>query len=177
MSKTHSVVAVCDTHEQADCAIRALQHDGIDMRKLSVVGRDYHTEEHAVGYYNAGDRMWAWGAQGAFWGGLWGVLFGSAFFWIPGLGPILVAGPLVAAIVAGLEGATVVGGIGALGAALASIGIPNNSIVQYEGELKTGKFLVIVQGSPDEIQHAEKLLDKTQLSPKTPGREPAPVVA
>jgi hypothetical protein len=37
---------------------------------------DYHTVEHVVCYYNAGDRMEIWGKQGAFWGGLWGMLFG-----------------------------------------------------------------------------------------------------
>ena len=61
-----------------------------------------------VGYYNTGDRMKHWGKLGAFWGGIWGMLFGAAFFAIPGLGPILVAGPLVAWIVGALEGAVVV---------------------------------------------------------------------
>ena len=58
------------------------------MQKLSIVGRDYATEEGVVGYYNAGDRMKAWGKTGAFWGGLWGMLFGSALFVIPGIGPL-----------------------------------------------------------------------------------------
>jgi len=39
------------------------------MKKLSIVGRDYHTDEHVVGYYNTGDRMKVWGKTGAFWGG------------------------------------------------------------------------------------------------------------
>ena len=69
------------------------------MKKLSIVGKDYHTDEHVVGYYNAGDRMMYWGKLGAFWGGLWGMRFGSAFFFVPGVGPLLVAGPLVTWIV------------------------------------------------------------------------------
>jgi hypothetical protein len=64
------------------------------MKKMSIVGEDYHTDEQVVGYYNAGDRMKYWGKLGAFWGGILGMLFGAAFFVIPGLGPILVAGPL-----------------------------------------------------------------------------------
>src|SRR6202451_4424411 len=100
------------------------------MKSLSIAARDTHTDEHVVGYYNAGDRMRYWGKVGAFWGGFWGLLFGSLFA-IPGLGPILVAGPLVAWIIAGLEGAVVVGGVSALGAALVSIGIPKDSVVQY----------------------------------------------
>ena len=70
------------------------------MRRLSIVGQGYHTDEQVVGYYNTGDRMKYCGKTGAFWGGFWGLLFGSAFFAIPGIGPILVAGPLVAWIVA-----------------------------------------------------------------------------
>ena len=88
---------------------------GLRYEKLSIVGRDYHTDEHVVGYYNANDRMKAWGRNGAFWGGIWGLLFGSAFFAIPGLGPLLVAGPLVAWIVGALEGAVVVGGLSVIG--------------------------------------------------------------
>ena len=84
------------------------------MKKLSIVGRDYHTDEHVVGYYNAGDRVMYWGTLGAFWGGLWGILFGSAFFLVPGIGPLLVAGPLAMWIVGALEGAIVVGGLSAL---------------------------------------------------------------
>ena len=76
MSNTNSVVAVFESHNQAEEAIRELQKDGFDMKKLSIVGKDYHTEEHVVGYYTTGDRMAYWGKQGAFWGGLWGGMLG-----------------------------------------------------------------------------------------------------
>src|SRR6202453_5021688 len=123
MEDTNATVAVFETHAEADEAVKELQEAGFDMKKLSVVGKDYHTEEQVVGYYNAGDRMKHWGKLGAFWGGLWGLLFGAAFFWIPGIGPILVGGPLVAWIIAALESAVVVGGISAVGAGLYSLGI------------------------------------------------------
>ena len=159
MLQTNSVVAVFQTHEQAENAIRSLQEAGIDMKSLSIAGKDTHTDEHVVGYYNAGDRMAYWGKLGAFWGGFWGLLFGSAMFAIPGLGPVLVAGPLVAWIVAGLEGAVVVGGVSAIGAGLVSIGIPKDSVVQYEVALKTDKFLLIVHGTPDTVDKAKSILD------------------
>ena len=151
-------VAVFKSHEEAEEAIKALQHAKFDMTKLSIVARDYHTEEHVVGYYNAGDRIQYWGTRGAFWGGLWGLLFGSAFFWIPGLGPILLAGPLITWVVAALEGAVVVGGLSAFGAGLLSIGIPKDSIIQYETALTAGKFVLIANGSPDEISRAGDIL-------------------
>ena len=136
-------VAVYETHVEAENAVKRLQKQGFDMTKLSLVGKDYHSEEEVVGYYTAGDRMKAWGTTGAFWGGIWSLMFGSAFFLLPGLGPILAAGPLVAWIVGALESAVVVGGLSALGGALFSIGIPNDKILVYESHLKAGKFLVI----------------------------------
>ncbi len=159
MSSTNAAVAVFHTHEKAEQAIRTLQKEGFDIKKLSIIGKDYHTEEHAVGYYNTDDRMMAWGQNGAFWGGLWGMLFGSAFFLLPGVGPVLVAGPLVATIVSTLEGAALIGGISVLGGALASIGIPDNTVVQYEADLKMGKYLVLFHGSNDEVQNAKRRLD------------------
>jgi uncharacterized membrane protein len=163
-SNTNSVVAIFDSHDQAENAIRELQNDGFDMRKLSIVGKDYHTEEHPVGYYTTGDRMMYWGQMGAFWGGFWGLLFGSAFFWVPGVGSLLVAGPLVMWIVGALEEAAVVGGISALGAGLYSMGIPRNSVVQYETEVKNGKLLLVVQGTTDELELARNLLDQAGVN-------------
>jgi uncharacterized membrane protein len=164
MSDLNSVISMFVSHEQAEDAIRALQADGLDMKKLSIVGKDCHTEEHVVGYYIAGDRMMYWGKQGAFWGGLWGLLFGSAFFRLPGIGPMLVAGPLVGWIVGALEGGAVGGGVGVLGAALAAIGIPKNRIVQYETEVKNGKIMLLVHGKADEVIRAGEILSSSGAS-------------
>jgi hypothetical protein len=162
MSKLNTVVAAYSTHSGAEEAVKALQHAGIDMRTLSIVGKDTHTDEHVVGYYNAGDRMKYWGKAGAFWGGFWGLLFGSAFFAIPGIGPVLVAGPVVAWIVGALEGAVAVGGLSAIGAGLFSMGIPKDSIVQYELALKTDKFLLMVHGDVADVEKAKQILETTQ---------------
>ena len=158
MPDTNAVIAVYDTHSAADEAVKELQKAGFDMKKLSVVGKDYHTEDHVVGYYNAGDRMKHWGKFGAFWGGLWGLLFGAAFFWVPGIGPVLVGGPLVAWIVAALEGAVFVGGLSAIGAGLYSLGIPKDSIVEYESAVKAGNFVVVAHGTADEVAKAKSIL-------------------
>jgi hypothetical protein len=161
MTKNNSIVAIYPSHAAAEAAIKEVQHGGIDMTKLSIVGRDYHTDEHVVGYYNAGDRMKYWGKAGAFWGGIWGLLLGSAFFWIPGLGPLLVAGPLIGWIISALEGAVVVGGMSAIGAGLYSLGIPKDSILKYETALKTDKFVLMVHGSMDDATRAKEILDRT----------------
>ena len=156
-----AVVALYNTHTEAEEAVRELQKSGFDMQNLSIVGKDYQTEEEVVGYYTTGDRMKAWGKTGAFWGSLWGLMFGSAFFLIPGIGPLLAAGPLVGWIVGALEGAVVIGGLSALGAGLYSIGIPKDSIIEYETQIKAGKFAVIVHGSPDDVNKTRDTLALT----------------
>jgi hypothetical protein len=177
MSQKNSAVAVYDTHLAAEQAVKELQQSGMDMKKLSILGKDYHTDEDVVGYYNTGDRMMYWGKSGAFWGGLWGgmwgILFGSALFVIPGIGPLVMAGPIVAWIVGALEGAAVVGGLGALGAAFYSIGIPKDSVLKYQTAMKAGKFLLIAHGTPEEVNHAKLLLDQTQHSGSTVHFEPS----
>jgi len=167
MSAMNSVVAIYNTHEQAEAAIKELQEAGVDMKSLSIAGKDTHTDEHVVGYYNAGDRMKYWGKIGAFWGGFWGLLFGSAMFAIPGLGAILVAGPLVAWIVGALEGAIVVGGASAIGAGLFSIGVPKDSVIKYDVALKTDKFLLVVHGTPEAVDHAKLIIAGTEHSSYT----------
>ncbi|MDR3724329.1 MAG: DUF1269 domain-containing protein [Terracidiphilus sp.] len=164
MDTRNAVVAIYDTHEKAESAIKDLQSAGVDMKSLSIAAKDIHTDEHVVGYYNAGDRMKHWGKVGAFWGGFWGLLFGSAAFAIPGIGPILIAGPLVGWIIAALEGAAVVGGVSAVGAGLVSIGIPKDSVLKYEVALKTDKYLLIVHGTPGEVANAKEIISRTEHS-------------
>lgn len=161
MAENNSMVAIYNTHTEAEEGIKTLQKAGFDMKRLSIIGKDYHSEDRVVGYYNAGDRMKAWGKMGAFWGGLWGYLFGAAVFLIPGIGPIAMAGPIVSAIVGALEGAVVVGGLSALGAGLYSIGIPKNSVVQYETALKADKFLLIAHGTQEEVNKAKDIVKTT----------------
>ena len=154
----NSAVGVFSSHQDAESAVKELEKSGFDMKKLSVIGKDYHSEENVIGYYNTGDRMASWGKFGLFWGWIWGLLFGSAFFVIPGLGPIIVGGPLVGWIVNALELSLVTGGLTAVGGALASIGIPKDSVIRYETALKADKFVVIVHGTLQEAEKAKHIL-------------------
>jgi hypothetical protein len=73
----------------------------------------------------------------------------------------VIAGPLVSWIVGALEGAAVVGGLSALGAALYGIGIPKDSIVKYETAIKSGKFLLLAHGTMAEVSRAREILQPT----------------
>ena len=158
MNTEDIAVAIYDTHEQAEESIRVLQRSGFDMRKLSVIGRDYRTEEHVVGYFNTGDRVKLFSKWGTFWGSLLGILIGSAFMVVPVLGHVVVLGPLAATLANGLEGAVLGGGMSALAGALLSIGIPRDSVLRYESALKANNFLLVVQGTAEDIARAKDVL-------------------
>jgi hypothetical protein len=126
-----------------------------------VVGRGFHTEEKVVGFYNIGDRVKFWGIRGAFWGGLWGLFFGGLILTVPVVGHVVVLGYLATVIIGAVENALLLGGLSAIGAALYSIGVPKDSVIQYETDMKTDHFLVIAHGSELEIEQAKSVLAAT----------------
>lgn len=162
MDKNGATVFVYNTHLEAEDAIRALTRASFDMEKLSLVGKGYHSEEHPVGFYTAGDRIKSWGTIGAFWGGIWGLLFAPAVFFLPGLGLVAMVGPIAASLISVLEGAAVVGGVSALGAALTQIGVPTEQAIKYETALKVDKYLLMVHGDAQEIVKAGQVLNTAQ---------------
>lgn len=158
MQHPDHVVAVFKDHEAAEAAVKQLVAKGFEMRWLSVVGRGYHLDEHLVGFYNAGDRVQFWGTRGAFWGGLWSLFFGGMFLSVPAVGSVIVLGYLAAAALSAIEGAVVVGGVSALGAALYSLGIPHDSVLQYETDIAADSFVVMVHGTASRTALAKSIL-------------------
>ena len=159
-ANTHCV-AVFERPREAESAIRELQGAGFDMRKLSVVGRDYDAEEHATDL-NAARDVEYWGKEGTFWGAVFGVLFWPAFFFIPGIGPVLSAGLIGSALIGTVEaaaaGAVVGGTASALVAALSSWGIPKHVVSGYEKDLKAKRVLLIASGNAAELVGVHPIL-------------------
>ena len=158
MDVDDAVVAVFADHSDAEAAVKTLAAANFEMKHLSVVGKGYHTEEKVTGFYNISDRVKFWGSRGAFWGGMWGLFFGGLFLTIPIIGHVVVLGYLVAAVLSAVEGAVVVGGASAIGAALTSIGIPKDSVLQYETAIKADGFLVMAHGTSAEMVRAKAIL-------------------
>ena len=163
MPERNEVVAVYATHTGAEEAVKTLQRAGIDMRTLSIVSADSHTSEHVVGYYNCVDRIKDWGKIGALLGGLCGLL--------------LEAGPLTERIVRALERAAVAGSLSAIGAGLYGWNIPRDSILRYEMAVKTHRFLLLVHGTDQEVEHARALIESTQAVSVTPAMAGATTAA
>ncbi|QQO36243.1 hypothetical protein JJC00_12055 [Bradyrhizobium diazoefficiens] len=164
MPDNDAIVAVFTDHQGAEAATKKLAEGGFDLKKLTLVGKGYHSEEKIIGFYNTGDRVRFWGKYGTFWGGLWGLLFGGIFVTVSGVGPVVVLGYLAAVILSGIESAIVVGGVSALGAALYSIGIPKDSVLNYETAVKADGFLVMAHGTAEEMARAKAILDTSNPS-------------
>jgi hypothetical protein len=158
MDKIDTAVAVFANHESAEAAVKQLSAAGFAMKDLSLIGKGYHSEEKVVGFYNLGDRIKFWGKWGGFWGGFWGLFLGGLFISVPVIGHVVVLGYLAAVILSGVENAVVVGGLSALGAALYSIGIPKNSVLQYETALTADGFVVMAHGTAAEVARAKIIL-------------------
>ena len=164
MSGDNFVVAVYNTDTDVEEVVTLLRKSGFDTKKVSVVAKDYHTEEHSVGYYVTGGRMKYWGKRGPFWGRIWGLLVGAAFFADPGIGPVLVAGPLVAWIVGTFECAVIARGLSTIGAGLYRVGIPHDRVLQYEAALKANKFVLVVYGMTHEVAGALDIIQGTRFT-------------
>jgi len=164
MQMENSPTYIFNTHVEAEEAIRSLSRSGFDMQKLSLIGKGYHSEEHPVGFYTTGDKIKAWGKSGAFWGGIWGLLIAPAVFLIPGLGLLAMAGPIVPTLVGGLEGAVLVGGFSALGAALTQIGVSENQVIKYESALKVDKYVLVVHGDAEDLVKVGAVLGTVEVA-------------
>ena len=86
------------------------------------------------------------------------MFFGGLFVTIPALGPVVLLGYLATVAIATVENAVLVGGLSVVGAALFSIGIPKDSVIQYETALKADSFLVMAHGTAEEMARAKAIL-------------------
>jgi len=164
-----NVVAIFANHESAEVAIRSLHRAGFDMHKLSIVGKGYHGNEGAVGFYTTGLRLKTWGRTGVFWGAMFGLLFGVGVIWVRALGTLSVAGPLASTVFSALEGASADGGTGLLAAALASVGVSLDDAVKYEADVVADRFLLVAHGDAEQVGRVRALLGQARKSTAMPG--------
>ena len=87
-----------------------------------------------------------------------GLFFGGLFMAVPVVGHVVVLGYLSAIGFAAVENAVVVGGLSALGTMLCGLGIPKESVLQYETELKADNFLAMAHGTEADATRARAIL-------------------
>jgi hypothetical protein len=159
MAQESSVVAVFAHMDEAEDAVQKLDAGGFPVAKVSIIAQNLGTEKKVHGFVTSCDVAKSAARTGAWVGGIFGLLIGAAFLWVPGVGPLVVAGSLSSALLGGLEGA--VGGAALTGLLgwLSALGISKQHILKYEESIKAGKYLVIAHGSPDEVGKAHRILE------------------
>jgi hypothetical protein len=174
MMNEQSVIGVYDSMPKAEDAVRALGTGGYPIQQISVVAQDLQSEKQVHGFVTAGDLAKGGAATGAWVGGLFGLLIGAAFIWVPGFGPLLVAGPLAAMLLGGIEGVLAGAAGGGLLGALVGWGVSDKHILKYEEHIKGGKYLVIAHGTSDQITTARDILHHTEAEEVNLHAEAAP---
>lgn len=163
-----SVVHIYPSLEDAEAAIKHLSDNKFPINQISIVTQNIETTKQVHGFITVGDMAARGASSGAWMGGLFGLLVSAAFIWVPGFGPLFVAGPFAAALLGSVEGiAAGAAGDGLLGALL-GWGISKEHIIKYEELIKSGKYLVIVNGDESQVNRARSLLDGLTADQKYP---------
>ena len=152
------VAGTFDTHEQAEQVVDRLLEAGIRPGHISIVARGFEAREKVTGFVTTGEVAGEMARAGAWTGGLFGLLAGSAFLWVPAVGPLVVLGPLVTTALGALQG----GAIGGLMGAILGKGMEEGRVLKYQADLQAGKFLVVVHGTPEELEKVRQVMGENQ---------------
>lgn len=172
----YSVIGSFPTMRAAEDALERLAEGVFPIEQISMIARDLESERHVHGFATTGDVARQGAGAGAWLGGLFGVLIGAAFVWVPGFGPLIVAGPLAAALLGGVEHAAG----GELLGALAGWGVSEQDVARYEDEVRRGRYLLVAHGSSEQVAYAREVLgeggrgDLTDHAPPDRRGEPEP---
>jgi hypothetical protein len=158
MLQENAIVAVYTDSQRAHEAVTELAKTGFNLSQLSLAGIVAPGRQMAVACYSDGTHVKCWGELSGLWNSLCAVIKGWAFLNLPGIGPILVSGPLALWIVAALDNAAIFGNLSVFGATLYSIGIPKERVQYYESALKDGNYLLIAHGPAREMTRARRVL-------------------
>lgn len=161
MSQESSVVGVYDDLDHAEDAVRALGERGFPIQQVSILANNLGSEKKVHGFVTSCDVAKSTARTGAWVGGIFGLLAGAALVWIPGVGPLIVAGSLTAVLLGGVEGAVAGAAVSGMLGWLAGLGISKQHILKYEESVKAGKYVVIAHGTADDVAKARGILADT----------------
>src|SRR5712672_4691218 len=162
MSKT-SVFGIVKSHSQAEQIVENLQEGGFPVSEISVLLPD-KDGKHDIGHVKATkapEGATTGATTGGVTGGVLGLLAGIGALAIPGVGPFIAAGPIMAALSGAAVGAAGGGVIGGL----IGLGIPEIEAKRYEEKLKKGNYLIAVH------THESEDVDRAKNIFKTAGAE------
>ncbi|VAX12391.1 hypothetical protein MNBD_GAMMA24-1185 [hydrothermal vent metagenome] len=162
-SRMMLAIGIYSVEEKALKTIERLIKEDFPADRLSLLRKAGGTGDDMLGlaYTDTKERVKAWGKHGVVWGALWGMLAGATgLFVLPGIGPLLTAGPVVEALGGAIAGAAATGGAMAgaaaltqLASALHRIGVPASAIEQIHHAIETDHYIVILHCDSDQVSH------------------------
>jgi uncharacterized membrane protein len=152
-----------DSHQQAETTVRALSEAGVALKDVSIIAQNLQTTEQVQGFITTGDVATTGAGVGAWYGGFFGLLVGSAFLWIPGLGPLVVAGALASSFIGMLEGAAVGAVSGGLIGALMGYGLTRDKALKYETTVRAGNYLLLVHAEDAKVSTVRRVLEQNGI--------------
>jgi len=156
---TKTVIGTYSTLETATQVVDDLVKAGFHRNSISVIANDADKKYSSYVDNSAGDGTAAGAGIGAAIGGLGGLLLGLGALAIPGIGPIIAAGPIVAALTGAGVGAVTGGIIGAL----VDMGIPEESAHEYAESVRRGNVLVTAQVEDNRSDEATRIMQRKGL--------------
>ena len=160
LGRRHRAVGVFPHRRDAEAALRELRDAGFTMDHVSLVGKDANGGTNVADRTKTDEGAKAGAATGGALGGLTGLLVGLGALAIPGIGPVLAGGALATALATTAAGGAIGAAAGGLTGALVGLGIPDERARFYNDRVNRGDYLVMVDGTEDEIRRAEAILSR-----------------
>jgi hypothetical protein len=164
-------IGVFSNRRDVEVALTELRDAGFSMNQVSILaknadspdrlaGAEVNTRADAKSGNKADEGAKAGAATGAAAGGLGGLLVGLGALAIPGIGPVLAGGAVATALATALTGGAIGAAAGGITGALVGLGIPEDQAKVYNDRLNRGDYLVMIDGTDNEVHQAETILKR-----------------
>ncbi|GAB1537974.1 hypothetical protein NUACC21_06300 [Scytonema sp. NUACC21] len=166
--RNRRAIGVFPHRRDAEAALTDLRNDGFPMSQVSLIAKDSNGHNSVAGVTSqnlgtgnkADEGAKAGAVTGGALGGLGGLLVGLGALAIPGVGPVIAGGAAATALATTAAGGAIGAAAGGLTGGLVGLGIPENRAKVYSDRLNRGDYLVIVDGTEDEVRRAEGILKR-----------------
>ncbi len=160
--EANTAVAIYRSLRIVDAAIKELKHSGFDLRRVSIVGKDLHYGE--ADKADLADELQE-GQGKTFWRRMLKVLPGRTVYSLPDDEFVIVSGPLSECVTAALDNPVIFGRLSTLCAALYILGVPTEKALGFEEVVQQNKFLMLANGTMDEIIVARRVFQSVNGGP------------
>ena len=170
MQRARRAIGVFSHRQDAEAALTELRDAGFSMSQVSLIAKD-GDRNNPVGGVNtqtdvgnqAGKSATAGAVTGGALGGLGGLLVGLGALAIPGVGPVIAGGALATALATTAAGGAIGAAAGGITGGLVGLGIPEANARAYNDRINRGDYLVLVDGTEDELRRAEAILKRHSI--------------